>query len=402
MKKTDRLPFTLILMLVTSLVLPQLTDAVAPANQFRGANLSIQHVDTQEKIDEWIEKAKRANLNALFVNIFYHYPLYASERFPVRHELFQEDFDVPGYLIEQCHKNGLEFHAMFVNGRLQPDASWFNEEWVVVDGEGEPDPNQHIDYTNPEVQEYQVAVMTEFAEMYPEADGIQFDYIRFSWRTEQPYTKNAREGFKRDHGVDPILLVRSPEEFDEEELDRLWAGWREWRMEKITEVVRRVGRELRAISPEMKLSASVLHRESWWSVACQNWPLWLNEGYLDFVKPMWYGGDASGYASRFDYYLSVAESDEARSRIIPSVAGGLRRDWPEALQDDPAQVARTVLDYTKMAEEKGLRGLNFFTLASMNEETVEALQSGPFRKRVPTYQPPRRRPLEDEPVPSPR
>lgn len=384
--------FVLTIGLAAVLALPSPSATASDAREFRGANLSIGAVDTKEKIDAWIEKAKRANLNALFVNVFYHFPLYPSEKFSVRHELFREEFDVPAYLIEQCHKNGLEFHAMFVNGRLQPDAPWFSEDWIVVDADGKPDDSNHIDYTNPEVQDYQVAVMTEFARMYPEADGVQFDYIRFSWRHEQPYTRNAREGFERDHGVDPLRLAKEPGEFPDGEYDQLWSAWREWRMDKVTDVVRRVSREVREINPRMKVSASVLNSESWWTVACQNWPLWVNEGYLDFVKPMWYGGDVEGYGQRFDYYLSLAESDEARSRIIPSVAGGMRRDWSESLREDPEKVAETVVAYTRLAQEKGLRGINFFTLASMNDETVEALSNGPFAPAVTTYQPPRRKP----------
>ena len=72
--------------------------------------------------------------------------------------------------------------------------------------------------------------------------------------------------------------------------------WLEWRRGNITAVVKAVSARARAIKPRIKLSAAVF--SNWASdrdSVGQDWKLWCERGYLDFVCPMDYTPSNAGF-----------------------------------------------------------------------------------------------------------
>ncbi len=66
-------------------------------------------------------------------------------------------------------------------------------------------------------------------------------------------------------------------------------AWLDWRRDNITTVVKAVSEQVRALKPKLKISAAVF--QNWTrdrdSVG-QDWKLWCEKGYMDFVCPMDY------------------------------------------------------------------------------------------------------------------
>lgn len=150
---------------------------------------------------------------------------------------------------------------------------------------------------HPEVRDHLVAVWTELAERY-DLDGLHLDYVRYpapwfdyspaavdafrSWARGRIAPERARE-LDRAGASDPLAWP-----------DALPDRWDAFRREAVTELVRRVRRELRARRPGLVLTAAVradadeARRDRF-----QDWPAWLDEGLVDAVAPMAYTDDAA-------------------------------------------------------------------------------------------------------------
>jgi len=128
------------------------------------------------------------------------------------------------------------------------------------------------------------ASITEMVTKYP-VDGIQLDYIRFS---EQPscYCANCRREFERSVGVHfrnwpaAVLEGRYAEKFNE------------WRKGVITDWVRELSTAARRARPGLVISAAVFpDLERARKEKAQDWKLWLDRGYIDYVCTMTYTPD---------------------------------------------------------------------------------------------------------------
>jgi uncharacterized lipoprotein YddW (UPF0748 family) len=95
--------------------------------------------------------------------------------------------------------------------------------------------------------------------------------------------------------------------------------WLEWRRENITAVVRSTSEQARSLRPGVKISAAVFRN---WPTdrdgVGQDWKLWCERGWLDFVCPMDYTSSARqfenmvarqiGWAGRTPCYPGIGES----------------------------------------------------------------------------------------------
>ncbi|MGI5818989.1 MAG: glycoside hydrolase family 10 protein [Armatimonadota bacterium] len=117
------------------------------------------------------------------------------------------------------------------------------------------------------------------------ADGVQFDYLRYSW-TDRCVCDGCRRRFEADTGIrvqnwpGDVLKGAHRQRF----LD--------WRREILTSLLRTVRQKMRESRPNATLSAAVFlnwegHRDSFG----QDWKAWIDEGLIDFVAPMTYMAD---------------------------------------------------------------------------------------------------------------
>jgi uncharacterized lipoprotein YddW (UPF0748 family) len=184
-----------------------------------------------------------------------------------------------------CRKHGVQLHVWKVNwnlgaaprdsldrlrleGRLQASVGGKEEPWLCP--------------SHPANQELEVASMVEIVRRYP-VDGIHFDYIRYP-DNEHCYCLGCQERFTRLVGGSPL---RWPQDVRPGGAQR--QAWLDWRRANITTVVQRVSEQARAVRRQVRISAAVFRN---WPTdrdgVGQDWRLWCERGYLDFVCPMNY------------------------------------------------------------------------------------------------------------------
>jgi uncharacterized lipoprotein YddW (UPF0748 family) len=68
--------------------------------------------------------------------------------------------------------------------------------------------NGMLNPANPEVQEYELAILREFAEKYPDVDGIVFDRVRFDNITSDfsPLSKELFEAYCENANAGHALM----------------------------------------------------------------------------------------------------------------------------------------------------------------------------------------------------
>ncbi|MDX1493593.1 MAG: family 10 glycosylhydrolase [Longimicrobiales bacterium] len=291
---------------------------------------------SEEAVLEMVERAERAGINTLIVQVrgradaFYH-----SDIEPRGESVREPDpFDPLALIIREAHARGMAVHA-WVNTHLvwgptarprSPDHLVnANPDWLAVPrelgrelfGVDPYDPafvdrlvehaaaNDHAvegiysSPSHPAVQDRVHAVWLDLARRY-DLDGIHFDYIRFP-SAEYDYSLGALERFR--------LWARSrlePQRF--QALDEAYRGdlyafvegegelWGEFRREQITRLVERIYRDVKALKPRLVVSAAVIaDRELAYGDRFQDWPAWLEEGILDIAVPMAYTPDPSRF-----------------------------------------------------------------------------------------------------------
>ena len=133
--------------------------------------------------------------------------------------------------------------------------------------------------------------MLEIVRRYPVA-GIHFDYIRYP-HGDACYCAGCRRRFERAHR---LQVQRWPEDVHS---GRLRDQFRQFRRDNITRLVADVAKRAREIRPDIFVSAAVFWN---WPAdrdnVGQDWKLWVERGYLDFVCPMQYTTSAAGFEAR--------------------------------------------------------------------------------------------------------
>ena len=185
-----------------------------------------------------------------------------------------------------CRKHGIQMHVWKVNwnlgqaapaefvaqmrreGRLQADSNGGEEPWLCP--------------SNPDNQKLEIDSMVEVVRNY-DVDGIHFDYIRYP-DAGHCFCAGCRKRFEQASGLEIKAWpgdVLSP--------GPVHQRWLDWRRDNITSVVKAVSEQARAIKPKIRLSAAVF--SNWLTdrdSVGQDWKLWCEKGYLDFVCPMDY------------------------------------------------------------------------------------------------------------------
>ena len=194
-----------------------------------------------------------------------------------------------------CRKHGLQMHVWKVNwnlGQAAPAdfvAKMRREGRLQVGRHGEEE--LWLCPSNQDNQKLEVDSMVEVVRNY-DVDGIHFDYIRYP-DADHCFCSGCRKRFEQATGL----------------TTKAWPGdvlgpgpvhqrWMDWRRDNITAVVKAVSEQARAIRPRIRLSAAVFNN---WSAdrdsVGQDWKLWCEKGYLDFVCPMDYTPSDSNFES---------------------------------------------------------------------------------------------------------
>jgi len=240
-----------------------------------------------------------------------------------------------------------------------------------------------LDWLNPVVAanaDRELASIVEVARTYA-VDGIHLDYIRYPGGDAcfGPATRAAFEGARgrvRSWPAD----VRSG--------GARSAEYREWRASVITEFVRRVRRELKAVRPGIRLSAAVFaHPQDCRLSVAQDWGLWLRENLVDFVVPMNYEENLPRFAARAQSHTALPG---ARDRILEGI--GVTSGESRLLPDQ-------VIEQVLAARRAGAAGFVLFDMnPTVRDQVLPVLRLG---LTAPAPPPPARPGVPAAPAPAP-
>jgi len=210
---------------------------------------------------------------------------YESKVLPVAPEI-KEKGDQIALCVAACRKYGLKCHVWKVNWNMGSRAPKEFAERMRSEGrtqvrfDGKPE--NWLCPSHPENQKLEIASMVEVATKY-DVDGVHFDYIRYP-DNQCCFCEGCRKRFEAAAGVTvadwPRAVLRDAS---------LRQKWLDFRRSNITTVVAAVSEAARKAKPSIKISAAVFRN---WTTdrdsVGQDWKVWCDKGYLDFVCPMDY------------------------------------------------------------------------------------------------------------------
>lgn len=153
--------------------------------------------------------------------------------------------------------------------------------------------------SHPEVQERVQQIWIDLARNY-DLDGMHFDYVRFP-SPEFDYSRGALQRFAawvkpRLPAARYLRLAAAAEQDPYALAEALPEYWDVFRRDSVSALVRRVYRAVKALRPELVVSAAVFpDRRSAREYRFQAWPAWLADGILDVAVPMAYTTDAEQF-----------------------------------------------------------------------------------------------------------
>lgn len=353
-------------------------------NEFKG--VWVRPVETNDNdIQKAVKRIKAAGIDNIFIETYYHgRTIFPSETmakygFVKQNEKF-EGLDPLKIWIKYAHRHNIKVHIWFETfyvGIQRPETNPGNilatkPEWANKTKKNyklavpTPSASEHngffIDPANPEVQDFLLELLMEITEKY-KVDGINLDYIRYpqsvavndmnSWG----YTDFARKEFKAIYGKDPALITMA---------DPLWIKWCEYRREKITNFVARVG----ALSREKHtyLTAVIFpDRLSALTTKQQDWKTWSTRGYVNGFTPLFLTCNAKTLNALVTNVIkAIAPGTDLYAGLFVTFMGGSEED-----------LIREIHETRKI----NVNGVILFDYAHLDNKYVNALATRVFNEK---------------------
>ena len=315
-------------------------QAVSP--QYRALWVDAFHpgIKSASQIEKLVADAKRANVNALIVQVRKRGDAYFNRSIEPRADDIKGplDFDPLAYLLRLAHSSSprIEVHAwtnVYFAGDTSLVYTTHGGTWGNKTNDGVK--SSFLDPGVPEVAIYTHRVLMDLVRNY-DIDGLHLDYVRYPGGT-WGYSSAAVELYKALTGVTGTPAPADP-------------AWQAWRRTRVTNFVRDLKHDLDLEKPNVKLSAALIcyggGPSDWggwiytsaYSSVYQDWRNWLAKGYLDFGVPMNYDSDWNPQQKGwFDRWLAFHKDYGLANRVVVGVGAFL--NYPE---DTLAQIRRAL------------------------------------------------------------
>lgn len=291
--KTITLPILIFVLGVSLLATPSY------AAEFRGAWVTSWSSGfyTKEEIDKTIADAKTAGLNALVVEVRKIGDAYYRNGLEPLGPQVPEGFDPLEYTVTKAHAEGMQVCAWLVVYRVWKGAKpptdpkhvlLQHPDWRSVNysGKNESSEGVYIDPGIPEYREHFAKVCEDIVKRYA-VDAIHFDYIRYPGR-EWGYSEIALKRYYAATGAREKPKMDDPK-------------WLQWKRDQVTALVKLVRDRVKAVNPDVAIQASTIpwgncpadfKATSAYTTVCQDWRLWMEQGYIDHNCPMVYASES--------------------------------------------------------------------------------------------------------------
>jgi uncharacterized lipoprotein YddW (UPF0748 family) len=215
------------------------------------------------------------------------------------------------------------------------------------------------------VQAYILSIVDEIFNRYPNLSGIHLDYVRYPYPV--PYVPRSNfnkygltygygkaniERFKAVFGVDPLTMA--------DENDNC-LKWDNWKRKQVTELVGLIAKKVKGKSGKYLVSCAVMPSpETAYSVAFQEWPVWLERGLVDYVVLMNYTRDND----LTKQVIKSALAHRGNGKIYAGIGVFLMKNDVELFSEQYS-----------MIEDLKPDGVVFFSYDYMTDDFVEIMQA---------------------------
>ncbi len=285
------------------------------------ANVGTPTLDSPESIREFVALADQVGVNTLYVVVWNRgWTTYPSD---VMHREFQRrcdpryaKFDVLKEFISAGHARDMRVIAWFEFGFAasygEPNGGPLllaRPDWAARDIEGQIASKNNFQWMNsfhPDVQEFVLSLIKEVLLKYA-VDGVQGDDRLPACPSTAGYDSWTVELYGKQHAG------RSPPE------DHFDDAWVDWRAGLLNQFMERMHHEIKKINPKTVVSAAPSIYP--WSKQqyLQDWPTWLESGWIDEVCPQIYREDPQLYVAELKKIIDIQVAPLDRSKVFPGI-----------------------------------------------------------------------------------
>jgi uncharacterized lipoprotein YddW (UPF0748 family) len=283
-------------------------------------NVDSDVLTSREKIIEAVDFCKKLGFNTIFAVTYNKgFTLYPSK---VMKQLFGVEIDSLYIgrdplqeLIEEAHKQNIKVFAWFEFGfstSYQLDGGHIlkaKPQWASKNINGKLVVKNGFDWMNAfhsEAQNFMLSLIEEVVTNY-NVDGIQGDDRLPAMPSEGGYDDYTIALYRKSHkGNNP------PENSKDTE-------WVQWRANILTKYLERIYNRVKEINKDVIVSMSPSIYP--WSKEeyLQDWPTWLEKGFVELVCPQVYRYDIDNYKSALNEIVKEQVSKENLFRIYPGI-----------------------------------------------------------------------------------
>jgi uncharacterized lipoprotein YddW (UPF0748 family) len=277
---------------------------------------------SQSAIDELMTYCEQNGITEIYLQIYrsgeayYDSAVMQSEKYKAMVAAFGKD--PISYLLDEAEKRSLSVHAWInvlsiAQNSNAPIIKKYGNSVLTRDRAGRSSirsdaPNEtdksylrdHQIFLEPgdeQVREWTLAIADDIITRYPHFSGLHLDYIRYPYPVPAiPDSRFIDQGISYGYGENNVARFRdvteknplSPNMYEND----LFLAWDNWKRDQVTFIVEKISELIESKSETWQLSCAVIPSyERAYSVAYQDWPLWLEKGLIDHVVTMNYSRD---------------------------------------------------------------------------------------------------------------
>lgn len=267
-------------------------------------------LDNNDNIQATVANCKRAGINTIFVVVYNNartiYPSEVMQKLTGKRQL--EKFagrDPLKELITAAKAAGLKVHAWFEYGFSSSYSAQGGSiiaakpKWAALDQNRALVVKNGFDWLNafdPEVQQFLIDLFKEVASNY-DIDGVQGDDRLPALPSTAGYDDYTVSEYKKENNnAFPTTNTKDP-------------AWVTWRAKRLNAFMKRLYNEVKSIRSSIQVTMSPSPYP--WSLEeyLQDWPTWVDSGWVDAVIPQCYRYDISAYNATLlqqkSYYKST-------------------------------------------------------------------------------------------------
>ena len=255
-------------------------------------------MDNNDNIQATIAACKRANINHLFVVVYNNartiYPSDVMQRLTGIRQM--EKFvgrDPLKEIITAGKAAGLKVHAWFEYGFSSSYSAQGGSivkakpNWAALDQNRSLVVKNGFDWLNafdPEVQQFMIDLFKEVATQY-DVDGVQGDDRLPAVPSSSGYDDYTVSEYKKEHNnAFPTTNINDP-------------AWVKWRANRLNAFMKRLHTEMKSIRPNLQVTMSPSPYPFSLNEYLQDWPTWVDSGWVDAVIPQCYRYDIGAYVA---------------------------------------------------------------------------------------------------------